>query len=67
MKPRAPAAMPVAQRQIGGPEDLKALEARMRRDHEPKIMTASLVNYAAAPLGAKKYDSNWLASNTAAR
>ena len=28
---------------------------------------ASLVNYAAAPLGGQTYDSNWLATNTTAR
>jgi len=31
-----------------------------------EAMAQSLVNYAAAPIGAKKYDSSWLASNTAA-
>lgn len=43
------------------PEIRRLIEAS--QDH--KLMTQSLVNYAAAPIGAKKYDSNWLASNAA--
>jgi len=33
----------------------------------PAIGAASMVNYAAAPVGGAVYDSNWLASNTAVR
>jgi len=54
MKPRAAVQ---ALRQAGGPADLRALEASMRSDFKS---TASLVNYAAAPIGAKKYDAGTL-------
>jgi hypothetical protein len=52
------------ERALGGPEDLKALEARMRRDNEPKVMSASLVNYGKAIEGAKKFDSSTFANMT---
>lgn len=35
--------------------------------HDLPAIGASLVNYAAAPVGGQVYDSNWLASNTGAR
>lgn len=64
MRPRA--GHVVMRQVLGGPDDLKAMEATMRRNIGSAV-TASMVNYAAAPIGAKKYDSNWLASNTAAK
>ena len=55
----------VARPVLGGRNDLKKLEALMRRDVEkPALFPQSVVNYAAAPAGGQVYDSNWVASNT---
>jgi hypothetical protein len=58
MKPRAN--VQALRQQTGGPEDLKALQERMRMRSDTQAMgssTASLVNYASALPGSKKYDA----------
>ena len=51
----------------GGPEDFKALQRAIARDaglDKPRIMAQSLVSYASAPMGAKKYDATTLGGSS---
>jgi hypothetical protein len=48
-------------RHLGGRDDLRRLEARMRGEEKqdwPVMQATSLVNYASAPIGGKKFDAS---------